>query len=87
RIGYFNNHDQCEEPSQKLKTASLLRGGQCDDGSGCRHIGPRWPQPILCRSAFQWYAREISSQPKNDTTEVMDIISGVASVVDSDLWF
>uniref|UniRef100_A0A5K3FUG3 Uncharacterized protein n=1 Tax=Mesocestoides corti TaxID=53468 RepID=A0A5K3FUG3_MESCO len=25
RAGYFNNHEECKEPSQKLRTASLLR--------------------------------------------------------------
>uniref|UniRef100_A0A5K3EKE6 Lipoprotein n=1 Tax=Mesocestoides corti TaxID=53468 RepID=A0A5K3EKE6_MESCO len=43
-----------------------------------------WPQPILCPSAFQWHARKIGSQPEKDTTEVQYIMSGVASVVDSD---
>uniref|UniRef100_A0A5K3FZ85 Polyprotein n=1 Tax=Mesocestoides corti TaxID=53468 RepID=A0A5K3FZ85_MESCO len=43
-----------------------------------------WPQPIPCLSAFQWHAREISSQPEKDTTEVQYIMGGVASVADSD---
>uniref|UniRef100_A0A5K3F5N1 DUF4005 domain-containing protein n=1 Tax=Mesocestoides corti TaxID=53468 RepID=A0A5K3F5N1_MESCO len=43
-----------------------------------------WPQPILCLSVFQWHARKISSQPEKDTTEVQLIMSGVASVEDSD---
>uniref|UniRef100_A0A5K3FXL5 ADAM_CR_2 domain-containing protein n=1 Tax=Mesocestoides corti TaxID=53468 RepID=A0A5K3FXL5_MESCO len=77
---------QCEEPSQKLRSASLLRGRQCGDGSGLRHIGPRWPQPILCLSAFPWHARKISSQPEKDTSEVQHMMSGMASVSDSDGW-
>uniref|UniRef100_A0A5K3FNV5 Proteasome endopeptidase complex n=1 Tax=Mesocestoides corti TaxID=53468 RepID=A0A5K3FNV5_MESCO len=43
-----------------------------------------WPQPILCLSVLQWHARKISSQPEEDTTEEQHIMSGVASVVDSD---
>uniref|UniRef100_A0A5K3FPT8 Capsid protein n=1 Tax=Mesocestoides corti TaxID=53468 RepID=A0A5K3FPT8_MESCO len=43
-----------------------------------------WPQPILCRSVFQWHARKINSQPEKDMTEVQYIMSGVASVADSD---
>ncbi|VDD84431.1 unnamed protein product [Mesocestoides corti] len=43
-----------------------------------------WPQPILCRSAFQWRARKISSQPEKDTTEGQYIKSGLPSVVDSE---
>uniref|UniRef100_A0A5K3FPC4 Uncharacterized protein n=1 Tax=Mesocestoides corti TaxID=53468 RepID=A0A5K3FPC4_MESCO len=53
-------------------------------GLGRRHIGPRWPQPILCLSSFQCQTRKISSQPKKDTAEVEYILSAVASVVDSD---
>uniref|UniRef100_A0A5K3F579 SURF1-like protein n=1 Tax=Mesocestoides corti TaxID=53468 RepID=A0A5K3F579_MESCO len=56
----------------------------CGVGSGHRHIRPHWPQPILCHSAFQWRARKISTQPEKDTTDVQYIMSGVASVVDSD---
>uniref|UniRef100_A0A5K3FI24 RNase H domain-containing protein n=1 Tax=Mesocestoides corti TaxID=53468 RepID=A0A5K3FI24_MESCO len=43
-----------------------------------------WPQLNLCPSAFQWQARMMSSQPENDVNEEQYIISGVASVVDSD---
>uniref|UniRef100_A0A5K3FYS0 Transmembrane protein n=1 Tax=Mesocestoides corti TaxID=53468 RepID=A0A5K3FYS0_MESCO len=43
-----------------------------------------WPQPILCLSAFQWHSRRIGSKPENDTNGVQYIMSGVASVVDSD---
>uniref|UniRef100_A0A5K3FBD3 Ig-like domain-containing protein n=1 Tax=Mesocestoides corti TaxID=53468 RepID=A0A5K3FBD3_MESCO len=43
-----------------------------------------WPQPILCLSAFQWLARKVSSQPEKGTNEEQYIMSGVASVVDSD---
>uniref|UniRef100_A0A5K3FXU5 ABC transmembrane type-1 domain-containing protein n=1 Tax=Mesocestoides corti TaxID=53468 RepID=A0A5K3FXU5_MESCO len=43
-----------------------------------------WPQPALCLSAIQWHARKISSQSEKDTNEVQNIMSGVASVVDSD---
>ncbi|VDD79896.1 unnamed protein product [Mesocestoides corti] len=49
-----------------------------------RHIGPGWPQPILCPSAFQWHARKISSQPEKDTIEEQYIMSGVARLADSD---
>uniref|UniRef100_A0A5K3FYD6 SRCR domain-containing protein n=1 Tax=Mesocestoides corti TaxID=53468 RepID=A0A5K3FYD6_MESCO len=60
---------QCKEPSQKLRTASLLRGRQCDDGSGRRHMKlPGLSQS--CYTAFQWQARKISNQPEKDTTEV-----------------
>uniref|UniRef100_A0A5K3EMJ3 Sema domain-containing protein n=1 Tax=Mesocestoides corti TaxID=53468 RepID=A0A5K3EMJ3_MESCO len=43
-----------------------------------------WPQPILCLSVFQRHARKISSQPEKDTNEVQYLLSGMASVVDSD---
>uniref|UniRef100_A0A5K3ELM5 Late endosomal/lysosomal adaptor and MAPK and MTOR activator 5 n=1 Tax=Mesocestoides corti TaxID=53468 RepID=A0A5K3ELM5_MESCO len=43
-----------------------------------------WQQPIPCLSAIQWYAGKEGSQPEKDTTEEQHIISGVASVVDSD---
>uniref|UniRef100_A0A5K3EYT6 Cyclic nucleotide-binding domain-containing protein n=1 Tax=Mesocestoides corti TaxID=53468 RepID=A0A5K3EYT6_MESCO len=43
-----------------------------------------WTQPILCLSAFQWHARKISSQPEKDMDEMQYIMSGVASLVDSD---
>uniref|UniRef100_A0A5K3G5V8 Cyclic nucleotide-binding domain-containing protein n=1 Tax=Mesocestoides corti TaxID=53468 RepID=A0A5K3G5V8_MESCO len=54
---YTGYQQQCNEPSQKLRTGSLLRG---------RH------------------ARKISSQPEKDTIEVQYIMSGLASVADSD---
>uniref|UniRef100_A0A5K3EZM4 Secreted protein n=1 Tax=Mesocestoides corti TaxID=53468 RepID=A0A5K3EZM4_MESCO len=41
-------------------------------------------QPILCLSAFQWHARKISSQPEMDPNKEQYIMSGVASVMDSD---
>uniref|UniRef100_A0A5K3FUW4 Uncharacterized protein n=1 Tax=Mesocestoides corti TaxID=53468 RepID=A0A5K3FUW4_MESCO len=37
-----------------------------------------------CVSAFQWQGRKIGSQPEKDTNEEQNIMSGVASVVDSD---
>uniref|UniRef100_A0A5K3EHA1 FBPase domain-containing protein n=1 Tax=Mesocestoides corti TaxID=53468 RepID=A0A5K3EHA1_MESCO len=53
------------------------------DGSGRRNIGlPGLSQ--YCVSAFQWHARKISSQPEKEANEVQYIMSGVASVVDSD---
>uniref|UniRef100_A0A5K3G2V4 Late endosomal/lysosomal adaptor and MAPK and MTOR activator 5 n=1 Tax=Mesocestoides corti TaxID=53468 RepID=A0A5K3G2V4_MESCO len=53
-------------------------------GLGHRHTGPRWLQPILCLSAFQWHARKISSQPQTDTNEVQYLMGNVASVAASD---
>uniref|UniRef100_A0A5K3FMU2 Uncharacterized protein n=1 Tax=Mesocestoides corti TaxID=53468 RepID=A0A5K3FMU2_MESCO len=47
---------------------------------GRRHIEPRWSQPIVGLSAFQWHARKISSYPEKDTNEMQCIMSGVASV-------
>uniref|UniRef100_A0A5K3G6L2 Uncharacterized protein n=1 Tax=Mesocestoides corti TaxID=53468 RepID=A0A5K3G6L2_MESCO len=41
-------------------------------------------KPIVCLSVFQWHARKISSQPEKDTTEEQYIMSGVASVADTD---
>uniref|UniRef100_A0A5K3FQF5 Flocculation protein FLO11-like n=1 Tax=Mesocestoides corti TaxID=53468 RepID=A0A5K3FQF5_MESCO len=70
RTGYFTNHEQCKEPIQKLRTASLLRARQCGNRSGHRNIGQSWPQQILCLSAIQWHARKISSQPEMYTKEV-----------------
>uniref|UniRef100_A0A5K3FG27 Acyl-CoA dehydrogenase n=1 Tax=Mesocestoides corti TaxID=53468 RepID=A0A5K3FG27_MESCO len=49
-------HEQYGEPSQKLRTASLLR----------------------------WYAGKEGSQPEKDMNEMQYIMSGVASLVDSD---
>uniref|UniRef100_A0A5K3EZU6 Uncharacterized protein n=1 Tax=Mesocestoides corti TaxID=53468 RepID=A0A5K3EZU6_MESCO len=43
-----------------------------------------WPQPILCPSAIQWRAGTEGSQPEKDMDEMQYIMSGVASVVDSD---
>uniref|UniRef100_A0A5K3G2R3 LAG1_DNAbind domain-containing protein n=1 Tax=Mesocestoides corti TaxID=53468 RepID=A0A5K3G2R3_MESCO len=43
-----------------------------------------WPQPILYLSGFRWHARKVSSQPEKDRTEEQYILSGVASVMDSD---
>uniref|UniRef100_A0A5K3EX31 HCO3_cotransp domain-containing protein n=1 Tax=Mesocestoides corti TaxID=53468 RepID=A0A5K3EX31_MESCO len=82
---------QCSESSQKLRTASLLRGRKCD-ASGIlqwRRIRAQthrttWTQPILCLSVFQWHARKVSSQPEKDTSEEQCIMSDVGSVVDSD---
>uniref|UniRef100_A0A5K3FYB9 Uncharacterized protein n=1 Tax=Mesocestoides corti TaxID=53468 RepID=A0A5K3FYB9_MESCO len=83
RNGYLNNHEHSDEPNQKLRTALLLRGRQCGDGSGRRNIGPCLSQPALCLSAFQWHARKINSQPDKNTNEEQYITSDVASVVDS----
>uniref|UniRef100_A0A5K3FWX0 Uncharacterized protein n=1 Tax=Mesocestoides corti TaxID=53468 RepID=A0A5K3FWX0_MESCO len=87
RTGYFTNtgyQQHCGEPSQKLRTASLQRGRQCDAGVVLRQIRAQtcwttWPQPILCPSSFQWRARKISSQPEKDTTEEQYIMNGVAN--------
>uniref|UniRef100_A0A5K3F742 RUN domain-containing protein n=1 Tax=Mesocestoides corti TaxID=53468 RepID=A0A5K3F742_MESCO len=43
-----------------------------------------WQQPIPCLSAIQWHAEKISSQPQKDMDEMLYIMSGVASVADSD---
>uniref|UniRef100_A0A5K3FZG3 Ig-like domain-containing protein n=1 Tax=Mesocestoides corti TaxID=53468 RepID=A0A5K3FZG3_MESCO len=51
---------------------------------GAQTYWTTWPQPILCLSVFQWHARKISSQPEKDTNEEQYIMSGVASVADSD---
>uniref|UniRef100_A0A5K3G727 Secreted protein n=1 Tax=Mesocestoides corti TaxID=53468 RepID=A0A5K3G727_MESCO len=51
---------------------------------GRRHIGPHWPQPILCLFVFQWHARKTGSQPEKDRNEEQAIRSCTASVMDSD---
>uniref|UniRef100_A0A5K3G2A3 Uncharacterized protein n=1 Tax=Mesocestoides corti TaxID=53468 RepID=A0A5K3G2A3_MESCO len=43
-----------------------------------------WPQPIPCLSAIQWHAEKEGSQPEKDTTEEQYMMSGVATVMDSD---
>uniref|UniRef100_A0A5K3EV49 Uncharacterized protein n=1 Tax=Mesocestoides corti TaxID=53468 RepID=A0A5K3EV49_MESCO len=43
-----------------------------------------WPQPIPCPSAIQWHAGKEGSQPEKDMDEMQYIMSGVASVADSD---
>uniref|UniRef100_A0A5K3G2S7 AMP-binding domain-containing protein n=1 Tax=Mesocestoides corti TaxID=53468 RepID=A0A5K3G2S7_MESCO len=53
-------------------------------GLGAQTCWTAWPQPIPCLSAIQWHAGNEGSQPEKDTTEVQYIMSGVASVVDSD---
>uniref|UniRef100_A0A5K3FCQ1 Secreted protein n=1 Tax=Mesocestoides corti TaxID=53468 RepID=A0A5K3FCQ1_MESCO len=52
-------------------------------GSGRRHVGP----PGLSQSrvsAIQWHAVKEGSQPEKDMDEMQYIMSGVASVADSD---
>uniref|UniRef100_A0A5K3FCT3 START domain-containing protein n=1 Tax=Mesocestoides corti TaxID=53468 RepID=A0A5K3FCT3_MESCO len=60
--------------------------GECRTGYFTTHeqYGEPSQKPIPCLSAFQWRARKISSQPEKNTTEVQYIMSGVASVEDSD---
>uniref|UniRef100_A0A5K3F2D4 Ig-like domain-containing protein n=1 Tax=Mesocestoides corti TaxID=53468 RepID=A0A5K3F2D4_MESCO len=61
-------------------------------GSGilqCRPIRAQtcwttWPQPIPCLSAIQWHAGKEGSQPEKGMDEMQYIMSGVASVADSD---
>uniref|UniRef100_A0A5K3FZB4 HELP domain-containing protein n=1 Tax=Mesocestoides corti TaxID=53468 RepID=A0A5K3FZB4_MESCO len=43
-----------------------------------------WPQPLPDLSAIQWHAGKEGSQPERDMDEMQYIMSGVASVVDSD---
>uniref|UniRef100_A0A5K3FDH1 Cyclic nucleotide-binding domain-containing protein n=1 Tax=Mesocestoides corti TaxID=53468 RepID=A0A5K3FDH1_MESCO len=43
-----------------------------------------WPQLIPCLPAIQWHAGKEGIQPEKDMDEMQYIISGVASVVDSD---
>uniref|UniRef100_A0A5K3G035 Phage terminase large subunit family protein n=1 Tax=Mesocestoides corti TaxID=53468 RepID=A0A5K3G035_MESCO len=43
-----------------------------------------WSQPTPCLSAIQWHAGKQGSQPEKDMDEMQYIMSGVASVVDSD---
>uniref|UniRef100_A0A5K3G752 Pecanex-like protein n=1 Tax=Mesocestoides corti TaxID=53468 RepID=A0A5K3G752_MESCO len=52
-------------------------------GSGRRHVGPPG-RSQSCVSAFQWHARKVSSQSDEDMDEVQYIMSGVASVAESD---
>uniref|UniRef100_A0A5K3FU33 Uncharacterized protein n=1 Tax=Mesocestoides corti TaxID=53468 RepID=A0A5K3FU33_MESCO len=42
------------------------------------------PQPIPCPSAIQWHAGKEGTQPEKEMDEMQYIMSGVASVVDSD---
>uniref|UniRef100_A0A5K3G356 Polyprotein n=1 Tax=Mesocestoides corti TaxID=53468 RepID=A0A5K3G356_MESCO len=51
---------------------------------GAQTCWTTWPQPILCLSAIQWHAGKEGSQPEKDMDEMQYIMSGVASVVDSD---
>uniref|UniRef100_A0A5K3FP90 Rhs family protein n=1 Tax=Mesocestoides corti TaxID=53468 RepID=A0A5K3FP90_MESCO len=44
----------------------------------------RWPQLVLCLFALQWHARKIGSQPGKDWHENRYIMSGVATIADSD---
>uniref|UniRef100_A0A5K3EZW0 Fibronectin type-III domain-containing protein n=1 Tax=Mesocestoides corti TaxID=53468 RepID=A0A5K3EZW0_MESCO len=78
---YFNNSEQCEVPSRKPRTASFLRGSQCGDGSGRRHICPSWPKVILCLSAIQWHASETGSHTEKVTNGEPEMMSGVSNVV------
>uniref|UniRef100_A0A5K3EKU9 Uncharacterized protein n=1 Tax=Mesocestoides corti TaxID=53468 RepID=A0A5K3EKU9_MESCO len=80
------------QPEKDMDEKQYIMNGVAIVGSGIlqwRRIRVQtcwttWPKPILCLSAFQWHAREISSQPEKDTTEVQYIMSGVPSVEDTD---
>uniref|UniRef100_A0A5K3FXZ4 Zf-3CxxC domain-containing protein n=1 Tax=Mesocestoides corti TaxID=53468 RepID=A0A5K3FXZ4_MESCO len=59
----------------KCRTGYFTTHEQCSEPS---------QKPIPCLSVFQWHARMVSSQPEKDTTKASYMMSGVASVVDSD---
>uniref|UniRef100_A0A5K3EJ16 DOMON domain-containing protein n=1 Tax=Mesocestoides corti TaxID=53468 RepID=A0A5K3EJ16_MESCO len=68
----------------KLQSHSSLKTSAVAPHSGADILDHARPQPILCLFMFQWQVRKTSSQPETDTNGKQFVMSGTASVEDSD---